>query len=156
MPMWATGSEPPCAPVRGLSLLEVMVVMAVLAIAASMASLAFRTPGAAEVEEEALRLAALLEAARAQSRRSGLPVRWQVAPQGFHFDGLPGPALPQDWKHAGMAAQVQDGEVLLLGPEPVIAAQRVLILSTHHPSARWQVATDGVRPFQAEPAPAPP
>lgn len=130
-----------------------MVVLAIIGLTTAAASLAFRDPHAGQVEEEALRLAALLEGARAHSRSTGLAVRWQVAPMGFAFDGLqPGQELPQTWKHPGMQAQVQGGEVLLLGPEPVLAPQAVVVSSQASPALRWRVATDGVRPFAVQAA----
>lgn len=151
--MWAPGNEPLPTPSGGLSLLELMVVLAVLGVAIAAVSLAFREPGAAEVEEEARRLAALLEAGRAQSRSSGLPVRWQVTETGFRFEGSDVAHLPRAWTHEGIAAQVPGSGALLLGPEPVIAAQQVLVFSLRQPRLRWQVATDGVRPFEVQRAP---
>lgn len=147
MPMWAAGSE------RGLTLLELLVVLAVLGAAGALVSLALRDPIAAQVEEDARRLAALLEVARADARRSGLPVRWQVASDGFRFDGLQGSPLPQTWVHAGMQARVEGGEVLLLGPEPVIGPQAVQVFHAQHARLRWQVRSDGVRPFLAQAMP---
>lgn len=141
----------------GLTLLELMVVLAVLGMASAVVSLAFRDPKVGHVEEEALRLASLLESARAHSRSMGLPVRWQVSSTGFVFEGMaPAQALPQTWKHSGMQAQVQGGEVLVLGPEPVIAPQSVVVFSRAMPAFRWRVATDGVRPFGVRPAPSEP
>ncbi len=139
-------------PGRGLTLLELLVVLAILGLATAGVSLALRTPGSAQLEEDAQRLAALLEAGRADSRRSGLPVRWQASAEGFAFEGLQGPALPQTWKHAGLQAQVEGGESLLLGPEPVIGPQRVWLSRPAQPGPRWAVDTDGARPFAAHPA----
>lgn len=152
MPTSATGSErmQPASP--GLSLLELMVVLALVGLASAAVSLALRDPGAAEVAQEAQRLAALLETARAHSRSAGLPVRWQVSDTGFDFVGLQGLTLPQTWLHGGITAQVQGAETLTLGPEPVIAAQSVVVSSRASPTLRWQVATDGVRPFSAQAA----
>jgi general secretion pathway protein H len=76
-------------------------------------------------------------------------VRWQVAERGFHIDAEGG-NWPHEWKHEGISAQVQGGEVVLLGPEPVIAPQQVLVFSQRQPQLRWRVATDGVRPFATQ------
>lgn len=151
-PMWATGNRPTRACAAGLTLLELMVVMAIIGLASAAVTLAWRDPSEADVAQDAQRLAALLETARAQSRASGLPVRWLVVEPGFRFDGLQGAALPQTWKHTGIAAQVLGQGSLLLGPEPVIAPQSVQVWSLRNAALRWQVSTDGVRPFRAEPA----
>jgi general secretion pathway protein H len=37
--------------------------------------------------------------------------------------------------------------VLLLGPDPVIGAQSVVLASAEHPEHAVRVATDGLRPF---------
>ena len=42
---------------------------------------------------------------------------------------------------------------LLLGPEPLIGAQQVLIVSQAHPERAVRVATDGLRPFSAQALP---
>ncbi len=136
----------------GLTLLELLVVLTLVGLATALASFALREPGADRVEQDARRLAALLEGARADSRRSGQPVRWQPAEAGFRFEGLQGTSLPQAWSHAGMQASVEHGEVLLLGPEPVIGPQAVAVYLGGRPGLRWRVATDGVRPFAAQPA----
>lgn len=40
--------------------------------------------------------------------------------------------------------------VLLLGPEPVIGAQQVLLTHQDHPDQALRVVTDGLRPFSVE------
>lgn len=134
---------------RGWTLVELMVVLVLMSLATALASLALRPPAAARLEEDAHRLAALLDSARAQSLGTGVPVRWQLTDGGFEFKGLPGPRLPGRFRHASTLAQVQGGSELLLGPEPVIPAQAVLLFERERPGERWQVATDGVRPFHA-------
>lgn len=149
MPTWAIGNKR-ARQAAGLTLLELMVVMAIIGMASAAATLAWRDPSEADVAQDAQRLAALLETARANSRSSGLPVRWQVAEPGFRFDGLQGAALAQTWQHEGITAQVQGRTDLLLGPEPVIAPQSVQLWSRNNAALRWQVSTDGVRPFSAQ------
>lgn len=136
---------------RGFTLLELLVVVSIMALATAGVGLAMRDGGQAQLEREAARLAALLESARAQSRAGGIPVRWRAVPQGFRFEGLPPSAqaaLPNQWLDAGTTVRGQ--AVLLLGPEPLIGPQQVLITHQAHPDRTLRIATDGVRPFSVE------
>src|SRR5438105_13156476 len=93
---------------RGFTLVELIVVIALIAIASGLASLALRDPTANQLEQEAARLAALLESARAEARASGVAVRWEPRATGdFVFVGLP-PAsdLPQHWLNEGVTAEI--------------------------------------------------
>ncbi|HYK00068.1 MAG TPA: prepilin-type N-terminal cleavage/methylation domain-containing protein, partial [Burkholderiaceae bacterium] len=54
----------PCAGSRGFTLIELMIVMALIAVAVGVVTLSLRDPAAAQLDREAVRLAALLEAAR--------------------------------------------------------------------------------------------
>lgn len=135
----------------GFTLLELLVVVAIMALATAGVGLALRDGGQAQLEREAARLAALLEAGRAQSRTSGVPVRWRTVPGGFHFDGLAGNALPKQWLHPD--TQVLGPATLVLGPEPLIAPQQVLLASPALPGRVLRVATDGLHPFAVEGAP---
>src|SRR5450830_1066242 len=83
--------------VRGFTLLELIVVIAIIAIATAAVSFALRDSSQAQLDREADRLAALLESARAQSRASGVAVRWRPVEGSFVFDGLPSDALPGGW-----------------------------------------------------------
>src|SRR5512137_2061782 len=78
---------------RGFTLIELMIVLTLVAIAAGVISLSLRDPASTRLEHEAARLVALLESARAESRASGLPVRWVPQRVGddvdFRFVGLP-------------------------------------------------------------------
>ena len=69
----------------GFTLIELLVVLLIVAIASSAATLALRDNDQLRLEREAERLAAMLESARAQSRASGLPVRWQADASGYGF-----------------------------------------------------------------------
>ena len=62
--------------IRGFTLLELLVVLSIMALATVGVGLAMRDGTQAQLERDAERLAALLESARAQSRASGVPVRW--------------------------------------------------------------------------------
>jgi general secretion pathway protein H len=130
----------------GFTLIELLVVIAIVAIATAGVSFALRDTGATQVEREAQRLAALLESARAQSRASGVPVRWTAVPGGFRFDGLPQGTLPEQW--LSPSTQVQGNATLVLGPDPIIGRQAVEIASSDKPGQSLTIATDGLRPFR--------
>ncbi|RYX94423.1 MAG: type II secretion system protein GspH [Comamonadaceae bacterium] len=125
-----------------------MVVVSIIAIASAGVGFAMRDSSMSALEREGSRLAALLESARAQSRASGVPVRWQAMPGGFRFDGLRPGTLPTQWLDP--AAVSTDGAVLLLGPEPLIGPQGVVLKSAVPPHFTVRVASDGLRPFDIQ------
>jgi general secretion pathway protein H len=142
----ARGSE-----ARGFTLIELMVVVAIIAIGAATISLALRDPSATRLEQEAARLSALLDSARAQARASGLSVRWELATPGnsdgaqFRFVGLPPTAqMPTRWLTDEVSAEVIGARAVRLGPEPMIGPQRIVL---HLNERRLAVATDGLAPF---------
>ena len=134
----------------GFTLIELMVVVALIAIASAVASLALRDPAANRLEHEAARLVALLEAARTEARAAGLTASWephaaQEGAEGFRFVGLPPSSeLPTRWLSAGVSAEVPGARAVLLGPEPMIGAQRIVL---HLEDRRLILATDGLGPF---------
>ncbi len=129
----------------GFTLLEMLVVVAIVAIASAGVSFALRDSGATQLEREATRLAALLESGRARSRSSGVPVRWQATESGFRFDGVAQGELPDRWM--ADSTHVRGNGTLLLGPEPIIGRQEVVIESNALPGRSLRIATDGLRPF---------
>jgi general secretion pathway protein H len=129
----------------GFTLLELLVVVAIIAIASAGVAFALRDAAGAPLDRDAQRLAALLDTARARSRLTGQPVRWIPTETGFRFEGLARDALPQDW--LGPDTRVAGGVVLVLGPEPVIGPQSVVLTSAGQPGQALRVATDGLRPF---------
>ena len=142
------GSHVPRA--RGFTLIELLVVVALIAIASAVASLAMRDPAASKLEQEAVRLAALLESARADARASGVAARWEPLTQqadgsGFRFVGLaPQAPLPTRWLDPATAAQVIGARAVVLGPEPLIGEQRILLRLEDQ---RLTLSTDGIGPF---------
>jgi general secretion pathway protein H len=140
-------------PSRGFTLLELLVVVSIMALATAGVGLALRDSGQTQLERESERLAALLEAARAQSRASGAPVRWRAVPQGFRIDGLPRGTQRAAWLDSStQVLQVLGPEgTLVLGPEPLIDPQQVVLGRADMPGRAMRVATDGLRPFTAEP-----
>ena len=130
---------------RGFTILELLVVIAIIAIATAGVSFALRDSQATQLEREAQRLAALFESARAQSRSSGVPVRWYTTAEGFRFDGVPPNTLPERW--LSETTQVRGTATLQLGPEPIIGRQAIVLGSTAVPDRSLRIATDGLRPF---------
>ncbi|HWI11593.1 MAG TPA: prepilin-type N-terminal cleavage/methylation domain-containing protein [Burkholderiaceae bacterium] len=145
----------------GFTLIELMVVVALIAIASAVASLALRDPASTRLEHEGARLVALLESARSEARAAGLAASWepraaQEGAEGFRFVGLPPSSeLPTQWLVPGVTAEVLGARAVVLGPEPLIGAQRVVL---HLESQSLTLATDGLGPFtviDGEPAAVP-
>lgn len=135
----------------GFTLIELMVVVALVAIGAGVVALALRDPAQMRLEREAARLAALLESARAQSRASGIAVRWVLLPPGsdgdFRFVGIADPAaLPRRWLDPQVRAELPGARAVSLGPEPLIGAQRIVL---HLGGQQLELRTDGLGPFEA-------
>jgi general secretion pathway protein H len=68
---------------RGLTLLELLVVLVIIGFGLAGVSLSLRDSNQTQLEREAQRLVAVLEAARAQSRTSGMALIWQPTAEGF-------------------------------------------------------------------------
>lgn len=137
------------ARLRGFTLLELLVVLAIIAFATAGVSFALRQTGEVQLEREAQRLASLFESARAQSRSTGVPVRWYPTDTGFRFDGVPPDTLPDHW--LSQDTRVQGPATLVLGPEPIIGRQQVVISSAAANERQLRIATDGLRPFSVSP-----
>ena len=137
----------------GFTLIELLIVIALIALASSVVTLALRDPSSTRLEQEGARLASLLESARAEARALGLAVNWmpgsgttgnEVAVD-FRFVGLPATAeLPDRWLTPGVSASVIGASSIVLGPEPLIGAQRVTLSLEDR---RLTLATDGLGPF---------
>ena len=141
----------------GFTLIELLLVVALVALVSGLVALSLRDSDANRLDHEAMRLAALLEAGRAASRASGLTVAF--APAGadmaasgddFRFVGLPpGTHLPSRWLNPGVHAQLAQGAAVVLGPEPLIGAQRIVLRLGERELA---LASDGLGPFIPESA----
>jgi general secretion pathway protein H len=145
---------------RGLTLLELLVVMAIIGFAMAGVSLSLRDNSQTQLEREAQRLVAMLEAARTQSRTSGIAFIWQTTPQGFVIQ----PAQSQlatrteTWLTTGTQATVDTtatlndtprlANIVVLGPEPILAPTQ-LTLRVGIPMLR--IGTDGLQPFHVLP-----
>lgn len=129
----------------GFTLIELLVVVAIIAVATAGVALALRDGSAQRLDQEARRLSALFESARAQSRSTGSPVVWHALQDGFRFEGLPAGTLPEQWLHPGTV--VHGTARVVLGPEPIIGPQEVILGSAASPDRTLRIATDGLRPF---------
>ena len=154
MPTSDPGSKAPRG--RGFTLIELLVVLAIVAIASGLVSVAFRDGAQSRLDEEGARLAALLESARAEARAAGVAVRWepvdansvqdaQAAPADFRFVGLPAePPQPTRWLGRDTRAEVVGARAIVLGPEPVLPPQRIVLRLEDRTLV---LASDGLAPF---------
>lgn len=140
----------------GFTLIELLVVIALIAIGTAAVSFTLRDSAETVLERDAERLAALFESARARSRASGMPVKWHPAAltsalnsntntNGFVFEGLPPNTLPSEW--LSTQTQVDTAAVVVLGPDPIIGPQSVLLRANDR--QLW-VSTDGLQPFKVK------
>jgi general secretion pathway protein H len=141
---------------QGFTLLEILVVLAIIAIGTAGVGFAMRDGTQSQLEREAMRLAALLESARANSQLNGVAVRWRVAAHGFSFDGLPAvadsdPKASNNWLDSDTQALISADVVL--GPDPIIEPQSITLTSRRQPDKSLQLGTDGVRPFAVQVVP---
>lgn len=157
---------------RGLTLLELLVVLTIMGLVSVGVGLALRDSSQTQLEREAQRLVAVLEAGRAQSRTSGMPLWWRPTPEGFVLASPAGltpqttpPARDERWLSTGTSAYVAmagasnrnaaapEGQVVL-GPEPILAPAYIVlrvVTAANTPAHSLRVGTDGLRPFQVQP-----
>ena len=141
----------PAQAAAGFTLIEILVVLAIVALGTGALVWSLRGSAVHQLDEEAQRLSALLEAGRAQSRTSGMAMRWRATASGFVIETLPsGLAAPQPhpWLYPQTRASVG---VLWLGPEPIMPPQSLVLTQGDGQSGSVRVASDGLRAFGAAP-----
>lgn len=151
---------------QGLTLLELMVVLLIIGLVTTTASLALRDSTQTQLEREAQRLVAKLEAARAQSRTSGQTMVWQPSVAGYVIGFVPQApqttALQEAWLQAGTQATIDvpqgasSNVGVVLGPEPVLTPVQITLRLTSEKSnteapITLRIGTDGLRPFEVLP-----
>ena len=156
---------------QGLTLLELMVVLLIIGFATAGVALALRDSSQTQLEREAQRLVAKLEAARAQSRTSGQTMVWVPAADGFVIDTLPRMAnrnvAKEVWLQANTQASIDvpsnaSGTGVVLGPEPILSPIQIslrisadMTLTNTNKQANQQntlrIGTDGLKPFEVLP-----
>lgn len=153
-PQWSTWTEknPPFStnPERGFTLIELLVVMLIMALGAALASLSLTPSNKQHLNDEASRLIALLESAKAQARASSLNVTLGLSPNGFYFAGLSqNPLNPSfyPWLYPHTQAQLETGPVIL-GPEALTPPAVIVLSDTADPQQVIALASDGLRPFK--------
>ena len=127
-----------------------MVVVAMIAITVSVVSFAVPDPSSTRLEREAARLVAILESARMQARSGALTVLWVPQPRGdeadYQFIGLPVALMPPlRWLTPEVRVEVVGGRSIILGPEPVIGAQSLVLRLEDR---QLVIGTDGLSAFQ--------
>ncbi len=137
---------------RGLTLLELLVVLAIIGFAMAGVSLAMRDSSQTQLEREAQRLTAQLEAARAQSRTSGVALIWRTTPEGYEIvSAVAGSGLatrqetwliPSTQAHVNLNPNPNASNInatatatnwVVLGPEPIIAPASITLTVTAEP-----------------------
>ena len=143
-PKRVRGDSLPRPSASGFTLIELLVVLAIVAIASAGVVLTLRDNSARDLERDAQRLAAVLASARAQSRMQGTPVWWRPQATGFLIDGL----QPAQAAHTWLSPDTQSlSTAFVLGPEPVMDANTIVLQSRQQAATRIQLSTDGLRPF---------
>lgn len=151
-----THPQPAKRPLRqaGFTLVELLVVLLIVALASGGVTLALRDSQAQQLEREAQRLVAWLEAGRAQARASASAIHWRSRADGFEFVGAglrPNQRYtllrPQTWLQPGVQARIvapPQAQTLQLGPEAILPAQTLELRLGEH---SLRIGSSGLAPF---------
>ena len=136
---------------RGFTLMELLVVLAIVALGTGALVWSLRDSASQQLDEEAQRLSALLEAGRGQSRTSGVALRWRSSDTGFVIETLP-PGLAAPKPHAWLYPQTRaSASTLGLGPEPILPPQSLVLTQGDGSRGSVRLASDGLRAFGTSP-----
>ena len=147
----------PCPLVRprrsqGFTLIELLVVLALVAIGSSLVVLSLRDAPHQQLQQEADRLIAVLEGAKAQARSNSTPLRWQADEQGFSISPLLGGAEQRmAWLHRGTRAEPA---VWVISAEPVQTPMQVELRQASAVNGQHTTLTlrsDGASAFKVQP-----
>jgi general secretion pathway protein H len=160
---------------QGLTLLELMVVLLIIGFVTTGVALALRDSSQTQLEREAQRLVAKLEAARAQSRTSGQTFVWQPSAEGFVIEPLPRAAnqtvSKEVWLQANTQATIDipanaSATGVVLGPEPILSPIQISLYiggdlannnanttnsSNVNQPYTLRIGTNGLTPFEVLP-----
>ncbi|MFY8054918.1 MAG: GspH/FimT family pseudopilin, partial [Limnohabitans sp.] len=148
-----------------------MVVLLIIGFATAGVALALRDSSQTQLEREAQRLVAKLEAARAQSRTSGQTMVWVPTAQGYVIETLPRTAnqtvSKEVWLQANTQASIDvpanaSGTGVVLGPEPILSPIQISLrisgdmanANTNNNATQpntLRIGTQGLKPFEVLP-----
>ncbi len=150
---------------QGLTLLELMVVLLIIGFATAGVTLALRDSSQTQLEREAQRLIAVLEATRVQSRTSGQTMVWQPTAEGFVIGTLPRaanePVSKEIWLEANTQVSIDvppnaAGTGVVLGPEPILSPIQISLRIVNEKASTTlqntlRIGTNGLKPFEVLP-----
>jgi general secretion pathway protein H len=138
---------------QGFTLLEVMVVLVIIALVTGLVALRIQPDPQQQLRMDGERLSLWLEAVRAQSRVQGRPAQARVTAQGVEVIGLTqaNQAAPRlNWLSSDTRPALPES-LLWLGPEPILAAQKLTLVSVRDPSTSTVIWTNGLGPWALQP-----
>jgi len=139
---------------HGLTLLELMVVLAIIGFASAGIALSLRDSQHTQLDNEAQRLMAHLEAARVSSRTRGVTLAWRSTAEGYAIlDPANKSFKTEPWLYPNTVVSASTNPVVL-GPEPIIAPVTLTLnqAGPNPPATQIvRIGTDGLRPFERLP-----
>ena len=139
---------------QGLTLLELLVVLAIIGFASAGIALSLRDGQHTQLDNEAQRLMAHLEAARVSSRTSGITLTWRSTAEGYAIMRPANkPFRTEPWLYPTTVVTASTNPVVL-GPEPILSPVTLTLsqASPNPPATQIvRIGTDGLRPFERLP-----